>query len=435
MDKYKILVIAESANPEWVSVPLVGWSLANALRKVGDVHIVTQIRNRDAILRAGLKESVDFTAIDSEAIERPFWKLANLLRGGEGKGWTTISAFKAFSYYYFEYLFWKKFGKSILDGKYDIVHRVTPLSPTTPSIIAKKCRQAGVPFIIGPLNGGVPWPKEFDAERRQEKEWLSYVRSLYRLLPGYKSTLRYASAIITGSRDTQSQIPSKFQEKCIYIPENAIDPDRFSLQCLKNKAAALRACFVGRLVAYKCPDILLGAAAPLIKEGKLVLDIIGDGPLMPALEDIIKKFKLESGVNLLGWIEHASVQEKMCESQIFAFPSIREFGGGVVLEAMALGLVPVIVDYAGPGELVDEQVGIKIALGSREEIILSMRESLLTLVNNPDQLTNISANARKRVADYFTWEKKADQVRCVYDWVMNKTATKPEYFTAGENDQ
>lgn len=226
--KPRVLIVAEAANPEWVSVPLIGWSLSRALTAYADVHLVTQIRNREAILRAGLIEGVDFTAIDSEAIARPLWALGQKLRMGEGKGWTTLQLVNAIAQPHFEYLVWRRFRADLKAGRYDIVHRVTPLSPTISSRLAGDCARLGIPFVLGPINGGVPWPKGFEAERLQEREFLSYVRSAYRLLPGRKKTLRHSAAILAGSRHTASEIPDQWQGKLIYLPENAVDPAKFT---------------------------------------------------------------------------------------------------------------------------------------------------------------------------------------------------------------
>lgn len=411
----KVLVLAEAANPEWVSVPLVGWSLAQALREVADVHLVTQIRNREAILRAGLIEGRDFTAIDSEAVARPLWKMAEVLRMGKGKGWTTAAAINAVAYPYFEHLVWRQFGARLKVGAFDIVHRVTPLSPTTNSLMAARCAKAGVPFVLGPLNGGVPWPKGFDAERRREREWLSYVRGAYKLLPGRNATLRNAAAILVGSRHTESEIPDAYRQKCLYEPENAIDPARFNHVADQPGTLPIRACFIGRLVPYKGPDMLIEAAAPLLRDGRMRLDIIGDGPMMGTLRQMVADLGLGDAVTLHGWIEHEKVQDIAAQNHLLTFPSIREFGGGVVLEAMALGLVPVVVDYAGPGELVSAGLGFKVPMGSRADIVTHLRRLLEDIAANPAQLASLSTAARTHARHHCTWSAKATRIAAIYD--------------------
>ena len=430
----RVLVIAEAANPEWVSVPLIGWSLSHALGVEVSVHLVTQLRNRAALLRAGLVEGVDFTAIDSEKFAAPLGNLGERLSGGKGVGWTARSFASSLGYYYFEYLVWKQFGAAIRGRQFDVVHRITPLSPTAPSILARRCAAAGVPFVLGPLNGGVPWPKEFSYARRKEKEWLSYVRGAYKLLPGYRDTLKFSAAIMAGSLSTLRDIPGRFRDKVVYLPENAIDPARFSARATPHSSGPVRACFVGRLVPYKGPDMLLEAVVDLVRAGKLVVDILGDGPLMPELQSFVARHDLAGGVTLRGWVPHQALEPIMRQSQLLLFPSIREFGGGVVLECMAMGIVPVVVDYAGPAELVNEAVGFKVPLGSRDEIVQELRKIVTAICNDPDQIKPKSDAGHAYVQRLFTWRAKASQVAGVYRWVLGSGVAKPRYFDVGAQE-
>lgn len=423
----RVLLIAEQCNPEWVSVPLVGWSHSRAIAAKTDAHLVTQVRNRDAILRAGLREGEEFTAINSEAIEGRIYRLADRLRGGSNKGWTLVTGLAALSYPYFEHLIWEKFGRRIRGGEFDLVHRITPLSPTTPSLLAPRCREAGVPFVLGPLNGGVPWPKDFDSARRKEKEWLSYVRDAYKLLPGYHSTRGAASAILIGSRDTWRQMPGSYLPKCIYLPENAIDPQRFQHRRTRQASRPIRCAFIGRLVPYKGADMLLEAAAPLVRDGKLTIDIIGDGPQKPDLKAMISRERIEAGVTLAGWIEHAKLQDRLRANDLFTFPSIREFGGGVALEAMAVGVPPVVIDYGGPSELVNERTGWLLPMGSRGQIVDRLRALLSDLVDRPQMIDAKSMAAYERAHRLFTWDAKAEQVIAVYQSVLDPTLPKPDF--------
>src|SRR5580698_1618582 len=137
--KPRVLVIAELANPDWVSVPLVGWSHWHALSKVVDGHLVTHVRNRENIVKTGLSPD-RLTIIDTTPVERPMYRAVRAFRGGEG-GLTTITAASSIPYYYFEHMLWRELGARIRAHEWDIVHRLTPLTPVAPSLIAAKCAQ------------------------------------------------------------------------------------------------------------------------------------------------------------------------------------------------------------------------------------------------------------------------------------------------------
>ncbi len=430
----RVLVIAEACNPEWTSVPLVGWQHTEALREVADVHLVTQIRNRDAIARQGWREGEDFTAIDSEAVAKTVYKFASLARGGDNKGWTTLMALTTPSHYWFEHLVWRAFKRRLRAHAFDIVHRVTPLSPTVPSPIAEKCQKSGVPFVIGPLNGGVPWPKGFRDVMRAEREWLSHVRGAYKLLPHAQRTRDCAAAIITASRHAYDEMPARVRDRLFYVAENAVDPKKFRVRRTPSTSTAgtggrppLRLIFVGRLVPYKGADIVVEAASALLKRGDAVLDIVGDGPERARIEALVQRLGVRHAVTMAGWLEHKDVAARFAQADVLAFPSVREFGGGVVLEAMAVGVVPVVVDYGGPGELITPKEGVAVPLSiARDGLVHRMRVELEALAADPARVEAMSTACLARVDALYTWPRKAEQIASIYRWVLAQDV-KPRF--------
>ena len=423
----RVLLIAESANPELTSGALVGWLHSQALRGTFDVRLVTELRNKEAIVKAGVAEE-DFTAIDSRKVQHAAWRMAKLMRRGDEYNWSIYTAMTTLVYPLFERKVWKHFEDDLRAGEYDVVHRIVPVTPVAPSPLAKKCAKIGVPFVLGPLNGGVPWPDGFDDMRRRDRDWLNRFRGLHKLMPGYRSTRKHASAIVVASRITSAQFEEQAKRR-VFVPENAVDPEKFAPREYLCDDGPVRIAFVGRLVALKGVDMLFEACEDLLGEGKVELDIIGDGPERGRLEAWVKERELGSAVHFPGWIEHSDLQERVKRSSIFAFPSVREFGGGAVLEAMAVGLVPVVIDYGGPGDLVPEGAGIAVPLGDRAQVVEGFRTAITDLVGDREKRRELGDNARAHVLRELTWEAKVAQMGEIYRWVLGRRDDRPDFGT------
>src|SRR6185437_4333600 len=122
----------------------------------------------------------------------------------------------------FEWYAWRQLRRRLLAGEFDVVLRLVPMSPSMPSPFAYFLRKGPVPFVIGPLNGGLPWPPGF-TQLENQKEWISKLRNAYRLLPFARSTYRYAAAIIAGSSQTYSEFAAPYRDKLFFVPEPGVE--------------------------------------------------------------------------------------------------------------------------------------------------------------------------------------------------------------------
>jgi glycosyltransferase involved in cell wall biosynthesis len=412
----RVLLLASDCNPDWPSLPVVGYKAARAIAEHAEVLLATQIRNRPQLERAGCGRA-RIHYVDTERIARPLSRLAKRIRGGSEGGWTTGIAFAYPSYLAFEREVWRALGGELRAGAFDIVHRLTPMSPTLPSPLAS---WSPVPFVLGPLNGGLPWPPPFRAELAREREWLSLVRGAHRALPYHASTFRRASAVLAAFRHTLDDLPPSARERAIDFPEVGVDPELFAQPAERTGRLRKTILFAGRLVPYKLPQLLVRAFAetPALHAHRLV--VVGDGPERPFLEEIVRTRRLESLVELRGWQTQAQVAAAMREADVFAFPSIRELGAGVVVEAMASGLACVVVDYGAPAELLANGRGIRVPLADRAALAGAFGAALAQLVADEGEMRRLGEAARRYTRDVLTWEAKARDTLRVYEWVLGR---------------
>lgn len=419
----RVLALADICNPEWPSLPIVGYQYAKALAEHVDLTVVTQIRNKENIDKAGLGKA-KVVYLDTERVAAPLSKLATVLRGGDTMGWTVQVAMDYPSYVYFERTAHKAFKAALSRGEFDIVHRLTPMSPALPSPMAAK---SPVPFVLGPLNGNLPWPKIFSGEQRREREMLSKLRSAYRWLPYHRSTYAASRAILAAFDHTVADVPPSALARTINFPEVGIDPKLFA-RPVRTQRERRTVLFAGRLVPLKLVDIIVGAfaASDILRKHRLV--IVGDGPERAALEQMIKEHDLADCVELRGQRPQPEVAALMQEAEIFAFPSIRELGAGVVIEAMACGMVCVAVGYGGPATLVGPDRGVVVPLGEKAFIAQRFQAELEQLVGDPDRCERLGDAAYAHAMKHYTWDAKARKTLAIYEWALGKRAERPDFW-------
>jgi glycosyltransferase involved in cell wall biosynthesis len=417
MSRLRILLLGPNCNPEEVCIPFVTYSHAAALAHLHDVTIVAR-ETVEAPLRRANPPFRAIEVVRTPRLDRTFdWCFRNICKSNYDSQLRTALGYP-FSIA-FELQAWRQLRHRIYAGEFDVVLRLVPMSPVLPSPFAFFLRKGPIPFVIGPLNGGLPWPHGFSQLERQ-KEWIAGLRTAYRFLPFARSTYRHATAIIAASSQTCSEFAA-YRDKLFFVPEPGIDRSLCSSDSRTTaRGSKLELIFVGGLVPRKACDLALRAAAPLLRSDLARFTIVGDGPERNRLEQLAQSLGIEKAVTFSGWIRHEDVLNGMRCADVFVFPSLRDNGAGVVFEALATGAVPVVADFGGPGDIVHADVGYKVPLTNENEMIAQMQEILAGLEQDRDRLNRLRQNGVSYARESLTWEAKAQSTTQVLNWVVRR---------------
>jgi glycosyltransferase involved in cell wall biosynthesis len=422
MSRLRILVLAPDSSPEKVSIPYVTYSHAAALAQLHDVTLVVKSSVEDPVRRA----KAPFHSI--EVVRMPWleriyaWSLRSIFKYN-----FTSQALTAFGYPFsvvFEWRAWRQLRRRIFAGEFDVVLRVAPMTAVLPSPFAFFLRKGPIPFVIGPINGGLPYVQGF-SQASNEKQWISSLRNLYRFLPFARSTYRNAAAIIAASSQTCAEF-AVYRDKLFFVPEPGISHS----QCSDNArnlepGDKLDLIFVGGLIPCKACDLALRAAARLLQRDLARFSILGDGPERDRLEQLARSLGIEKAVSFCGWVSHAEAVRRLRSADVLVFPSVRDFGAGVVFEALATGAVPVVADFGGPGDIVHPKVGYKVPLTNESEFVSQMETILTELVGNRELLNRLREQGMSYARECLTWDAKAERTTLVLNWVSGR-GPKPD---------
>lgn len=176
---------------------------------------------------------------------------------------------------------------------------------------------------------------------------------------------------------------------------------------------------VGRIQEVKDQLTLVKSIHELIDRDpsyrtRLLLAIIGDGPMKKELESLVDSLDLQGLVWLAG--ARNDIPELLREFDLFVLPSKAEGISNTILEAMSCGLPVVATEVGGNPELVvNGQTGELVP----SEDPSSMADAIEHYINDAEKIVLHGKEGRKRVEDKFSMKAMVNGYLSIYDSYAN----------------
>jgi glycosyltransferase involved in cell wall biosynthesis len=224
--------------------------------------------------------------------------------------------------------------------------------------------------------------------------------------PMVQLCLRHAAVIFCATKETLACVPMSEQSKCAFSQHTSATEKLIQHEPPANPPTP-RFLYVGRLLYWKGIHLALQAFAQVFqRHPESVLTIHGRGPERQWLHEMAERLGVAGAVN---WSERNVTEEQLLnlyrEHTAFIFPSMHDSCGAVIIEALAQGLPVICLDTGGPGQILPNQCGFKIAVAQRgqAEVVSDLASAMLQFAENPDlrkEMSSLALTAAREI----TWD-------------------------------
>jgi len=244
-----------------------------------------------------------------------------------------------------------------------------------------------------------------------------------------------ASELIVPTKKTYDLFKEKYKvDRNIHIVPTGIEVERFFTENvdqkevekvrkeLKIKKDDFILLFVGRLAEEKNIVYLIDTVRDIIKRDKqnknIKFFIVGDGPDYEKYQNLIKKYKMEENITLVGRIPWEDVPKYYQLANLFLTASKSETQGLTVVEAMAAGVVPIAIDDESFNSVIVDGLNGKLFRTKKE-----LRTAVIDLKNNKEKEMSLRKQARIN-SEMYSSKFYAESILHVYQFALKQKANK-----------
>ncbi len=412
MTRKKVLVSAYACNPSG-SLHLhpgedqTGWRFVGQISRSHDVWVITHEYNRE-----GIRAAMAGAGEEDRGVRFQFIKLPAPL-GGLYK----VEFGQRIYYYLWQIAAWRAARRMHRKIGFDLAHHVTFGNDWIPSYIGAFLP---VPFVHGPVGGGQRTPRpllrEYTFGGRLSERGRTLAQWVGRRDPVRRRALKKAAAILVCNRETMARIPRKSRGKTMLFPVNGIAREDLGPRPPNGpNVGPFRVFMAGRFHRLKGFAIALRAFAAFARECPgSEMTIVGSGPEENNLRRIIDTAGIGDRVAMKSWMSRTDLLAAMASSDVFLFPSFRDGGGAVVVEAMACSKPVVCLDSGGPGFHVQPGWGFKIPPSRPDKVVEDLARALTVLAKDRELLRAMGRVARERAEDFYLWDRHGDRLNEIY---------------------